>query len=45
MVYFDDPKPGFKTTVRTDTDEPVETREMTEQDKQSVMEFLAEPES
>lgn len=40
LVFLDAPKPGSKQIVRTDTDDVIETMEMTESEKQSVMEFM-----
>lgn len=42
-VYFDDPEPNLKTCVRDDNGERVWVREMTESDKQLVLDLTAEP--
>ncbi len=42
LIHLDMPKKGQKSTVRQDTGEIVETLDMTDSDKQAVMEFAEE---
>lgn len=45
VVTFDEPEPGLKTCVRQDTGERLWVKEMTESDKQLVLDFKAEQEA
>ena len=45
VIEMDNPKPGMASIFRTDTEECIETRDMTEAEKQGELDIVLEPQA